>query len=220
MSTLRNALLLTLALAAAPAFAQDGISKVMGGIDAEAGRTYGDLDTVNGGIDIGAGATTGDATTVNGGIEVADKAHTGDLTTVNGSVQLGRDVAVDGDITTVNGSIFVDRGGKVESDITNVNGGIGLVDADVGGDLHTVTGDITVGIGSHVRGGIRVEKNKSSMHFGSKRDPRVVIGPDAVVEGPLVFERPVVLYVHGTAKIGPVTGATAKRFDTATAPKD
>ena len=35
-----------------------------------------------------------------------------------------------------------------------------------------------------------------------------------------LFERPVVLYVHKTAKIGRVSGATAKIFDTPTAPKD
>lgn len=220
MSIARNVLLLTLALGTAPAFAQQEVSKVLGGIDADAGQTYGDLNTVNGGIDIGAGAKTGDATTVNGGIDVADKARTGDLTTVNGGVELGRDVSVDGDITTVNGSIFVDRGGKVEGDVTNVNGGIGLVATEVGGGLQTVTGDITVGVDSHVKGGIRIEKNKGSIRFEPKRDPRIVIGPNAVVEGALVFERPVVLYVHRTAKIGRVTGATAKTFDTPTAPKD
>jgi hypothetical protein len=53
-----------------------------------------------------------------------------------------------------------------------------------------------------------------------KRKPRIVIGPNAVVEGPLVFKREVNLYVHRTARIGQVTGATAVRYDGATAPKD
>ena len=39
-----------------------------------------------------------------------------------------------------------------------MNGGIGLVDTDLGGGIETVNGDITVGVGSHVKGGIRVEK--------------------------------------------------------------
>ena len=39
-----------------------------------------------------------------------------------------------------------------------------------------------------------------------------------MVDGPLVFEREVELYVHNTAKIGAVTGATARcRYDGADA---
>ena len=48
---------------------------------------------------------------------------------------------------------------------------------------------------------------------GAMRD--VVIG-----RVPLVFERPVTLYVHTSAKIGAVTGATAKSFSTDTAPAE
>ena len=44
--------------------------------------------------------------------------------------------------------------------------------------------------------------------------------PAEVVEGPLVFKREVNLYVHSTARIGQVTGATAVRYDGPTAPKD
>ena len=50
-----TALLLTLALATTPALAQQEISKVNGSITADAGQTYGDLDTVNGSIRIGDG---------------------------------------------------------------------------------------------------------------------------------------------------------------------
>ena len=47
-----------------------------------------------------------------------------------------------------------------------------------------------------------------------------MIGPGAVVEGPLVFEREVKLYVHASARTGSVRGATAQRYDTPTAPRD
>ncbi len=221
MTPFRQALLLTLALSAAPAFAHDDdTSKVNGSIHAEAGRSYGDLSTVNGGIDIDAAATTGSASTVNGGIEVGDRARTGGLETVNGGIRLGREVQVDGGLEAVNGSLFADRGSRIREDVENVNGGIGLVDADVGGGIRTVRGDVTVGVGSHVKGGLRVEKPNGGFHLGKQRPPRIVIGPDAVVEGAMVFEHPVVLYVHKTAKTGPVSGATAKTFDTPTAPKD
>ncbi len=90
----------------------------------------------------------------------------------------------------------------------------------VGDDVETVRGSITVGVDSHVAGGLRVEKSTGFFNTDSKKPPRIIIGPNAVVEGPLVFERPVVLYVHRTAKIGPVTGATAQSFDGDTAPKE
>ncbi|KAF1719461.1 hypothetical protein [Pseudoxanthomonas wuyuanensis] len=215
----RTVLLLTLALAAVPAFGQTEISKVNGGIEAEAGQTYGDLDTVNGSIRIRDGAIVEDASTVNGSITVDNKAQTASLATVNGSIRLGSDVTVDGDIETVNGSIFVDRGGSVRGDVETVNGSIGLVATRLGGGIETVRGDITVGVDSQVKGGIAVKKS-TGISFEKKRDPRIVIGPNAVVEGPLVFERPVKLYVHRSASIGPVTGATAQIFDSATAPKD
>lgn len=50
--------------------------------------------------------------------------------------------------------------------------------------------------------------------------PRVVIGPNAVVEGALVFEREVNLYVHQRARVGAVSGATALRYNSASPPKD
>ncbi|WP_211369406.1 hypothetical protein [Pseudoxanthomonas kalamensis] len=215
-----NALLLTLALAATPALAAQDISKVNGSITAEAGQSYGDLETVNGSIRIQDGAVVEDAGTVNGSITVDAKATTGDLETVNGSIRLGEHVTVRGGIDTVNGAVFIDRGGEVKDGVETVNGAIGLVATRVGGGIETVNGDITVGIDSHVRGGITVEKPNSRFGFKPKRDPRVVIGPNAVVEGPLVFERPVVLYVHKSARTGPVRGATARVFEGNTAPQD
>ncbi|WP_454832740.1 hypothetical protein [Pseudoxanthomonas wuyuanensis] len=215
----RTVLLLTLALVAAPAFSQTEISKVNGGIEAEAGQAYGDLDTVNGSIRIGDGAVVEEASTVNGSVTVGSKAQAASLSTVNGSIKLGREVTVDGGIETVNGSIFVDRGGSVRGDVETVNGSIGLVATRLGGGIETVRGDVTVGVDSQVKGGITVKKSKG-FTIEKKRDPRIVIGPNAMVEGPLVFERPVSLYVHRSARIGAVTGATAQIFDSATAPKE
>lgn len=220
MSPRRTALFLTLALCAAPAFAAEDISKVNGSISAESGQTYGDLETVNGSIRIAGGATTQDAGTVNGSISVGDKATVGSLETVNGSIKLERDVVVDGSLETVNGSIFVDRGGKVKDGAETVNGAIGLVATELGGGIETVRGNVTVGVDSRVKGGLRVQKSTGMFNVGNNKPPRIIIGPNAVVEGPLVFEREVVLYVHRTAKTGPITGATAKSYDGDTAPKD
>ena len=197
------ALSVALALGAAPAIAQTSIDKVNGSITADAGQTYGDLDTVNGSIRIEAGARVADAGTVNGSIKVAENATVEGLSTVNGSIRAEDGLKADGDVSTVNGSIFVGRGGSI------------------GGGIETVNGDLTVGGGSHVRGGIRYTKpNRNWLGFGKQRDPRVIIGPDARVDGPLVFEREVKLYVHSTAQIGPVTGATAQRYEGDRAPRD
>ena len=210
----------------APAHDHEGpgrdIDKVNGSITASAGETYGDLSTVNGGIDLERGARVRDVETVNGGIEAADDVSAHSVSTVNGAIRFGKQARIDGDVETVNGGIFIDRGGNVRDDVSTVNGAIGLVDTDLGGGIETVNGDITVGVGSHVKGGIHVEKPSGNwnLRWGKPKVPRVVIGPEAVVEGPLVFEREVKLYVHQSARIGNVSGATAQRYSAATPPKD
>ena len=219
MTRTRTALLLTLALATTPALAQQDVSKVNGSVSADAGQAYGDLETVNGSVSIAAGATVEDASTVNGSITVGDKAQAASLETVNGAIRIGKDVQVRKDVETVNRSIFTDRGTTIGGNVDTVNGAIGLVGTQLAGGIETVNGDITVGIGSHVKGGIKVEKPRG-WSIKPRRDPRIIIGPNAVVEGPLVFERPVTLYVHTSARIGAVTGATAKPFSTDTAPAE
>ncbi|PPT74358.1 hypothetical protein XaplCFBP3122_16955 [Xanthomonas arboricola pv. populi] len=213
-------LLLALSLVCASAWADEDISKVNGRISAEAGKVYGGLDTVNGSIEVGAGAQTRSVETVNGKIQIGDNARTGDVSTVNGAITLGQKVVVSGGLETVNGSVLVERGSRISGGVETVNGSIGLVETELGEGIETVNGDITVGVRSHVHGGIAVAKPNFSFSFKPARKPRVVIGPDAVVDGPLEFEREVSLYVHRTAKIGAVTGATARSFDSDVAPKD
>ena len=214
-------LALVLALACAnPALAAEDISRINGSIETTAGGHYGDLETVNGAVRVAERVQAGAASTVNGSITVGDGARLESLEAVNGSLRLGRDVQVAGGIETVNGSVFVDQGSTIGKDVETVNGAIGLVRTQVGGDIETVNGNITVGIGSHVHGGITVSRSHGIFGGKPKRKPRVVIGPDAVVDGPLLFEREVDLYVHRSARIGPVTGAEPVIFDTDTAPRD
>lgn len=199
------------------------IDKVNSSITAEAGQVYGDLSTVNGSIKIDANARLKDAETVNGSIRAQDGIQARSLSTVNGSINVGERARIDGGIETVNGGVFVDRGSEVKRSIETVNGAIGIVDTDLGGGIETVNGDITVGMGSHVKGGVKVEKpnnNWGGFRMGKQKIPRIVVGPYAVVDGPLVFEREVKLYVHSSARIGTLRGATAVRFDGTTPPKD
>ena len=215
---------LSLLLAATPAVADESVSRVNGSITAEAGRQYGDLSTVNGSIRIEDGARAGDADTVNGSIRAGDGIEARSLATVNGSIRVGSDARIGGTVETVNGSVFVDRNGIVGGNVQTVNGAIGLVATAVAGNVETVSGDVTIGVGSRVSGSVRVTKPSSNwLPFsvgGSRRSPRIIIGPNAVVEGPLVFEREVVLYVHESARIGAVSGATAVPYSGPRAPAD
>ena len=189
---IRTRLALCLLFAAAtPAFAGEGdIDKVNGSITVDPAQHAGDLDTVNGSIRIGANATAGDASTVNGSIQIGDGAHTGALETVNGGIRGGTGLVVDGGVETVNGSIFIDRNGRVSK-------GVGTVNQRHRPGVHRgsaaastpSTATLTVGIGSHVRGRIRVEAEQQLVrrpHGQSQKPPRIIIGPNAVVDGPLV----------------------------------
>ena len=218
---LAAALALSFALPLAHAADVQSVDKVNGSITATAGQAWGKLETVNGSIRIEDGVTTGNAETVNGSIRVGDAARTGNLETVNGGIRLGQRVQAGG-LETVNGEIFADRGSRLRGDIETVNGAIGLVETELSGGISTVNGDITVGVGSRVHGGIRVEKahRNWNIRFGKQRPPRIIIGPNAVVDGPLVFEREVVLYVHTTARTGAITGATPVAYSEPHAPSE
>lgn len=209
-------LLLALALIApltlaAPAAAQDDIDKINGTAQVEAGQHAGDVSTVNGAVRIGEGAVVNQASTVNGSVELGSKAQAGSLGTVNGAVTAGPDSVVSGKVETVNGRISLARNAQVHGRVSNVNGTIVLQAARVDGRIETVSGDIDVGADSRVDGGILVDKPSGWFHFKSCT-PTVVIGPRAVVNGTLDFRRDVKLQVSDSAQIGPVKGATAKRF--------
>ena len=176
-------------------------SKVLGSITAQAGQAYDSLDSVNGGISIQRGATVRSAETVNGGISLdIDSEVSGDLETVNGAIRIGPRGVVAGDADTVNGGIRLDGG-------------------TVRGVMRTVNGDITLARGSQA-GSIEIEEpNRGWWNWGSEKLPRIVIGPEAKVNGPMVFKREVKLYVHATATIGEVRGATAVRYEGEDAPE-
>lgn len=217
--TLRLAIALALlaTASAAPLFAHDGdggdISRINKSITVEDGGKAGELDTVNGSIRVGENATIESAETVNGSVRLGRGAHAGEIETVNGGIDLAEDVTVARNVEAVNGSIELERGAEVVGEVSNVNGTIEARAAHVGGRISTVSGDVRVLDGSRVDGGILIEE-PSGWNFSWKqnRPPRVVIGENAVVGGELRFEREVELHVHESAKIGPVVGATAKRY--------
>ena len=211
---------LALSLAVGPAFAHDNddnddnsIEHVNGSISAEAGHSYDDLSTVNGGISLADGAKAKDVSTVNGGLSLDDNVEVESLDTVNGGISTGENCRIEKDASTVNGGIRITFHSHVGGEVSTVNGGITVQQTEVGGQVHTVNGDITIGAQSVVHGGILVEKSHGfGIHWGKESKPRIVIGPNAVVEGELRFEHAVDLFVHPTAKIGKVTGATVQTY--------
>jgi DUF4097 and DUF4098 domain-containing protein YvlB len=189
----------------------NGLDKVNGSVDVQAGAHVGNASTVNGGIDIGHDATVAGAETVNGGIDLGPHAHANSLGTVNGGIQIGAAADVAHKASTVNGELQLSAGSHVGGKLENVNGAISLDHANVDGGIETTNGDVTIGAGSIVHGGLHVEKPNGFWSHTSRK-PRIVIGPDAVVDGALVFDRDVDLLVAPSAKIGKVTGATPQPY--------
>jgi DUF4097 and DUF4098 domain-containing protein YvlB len=190
---------------------QSGASTVNGSVTVPPGLQSGAVETVNGSIDIGDNATVSTGSTVNGSIRVGAHARADSLSTVNGAVTLGEGAQVAHGVRTVNGGLILKNSADVAGGLRNVNGHIALTAAHVAGGLRTVSGNIDLAGGSHVEGGILVEQASGWFNWNGSK-PRIVIGPGAVVQGELRFERPVQLYVSDTASVGPIIGATAIHF--------
>ena len=212
--------LLALPLVVGLAHAADNVDHVNGAIEIAAGQQAGNLSTVNGAIRLGDGARAGSASTVNGSITLGTRATAESVSTVNGGVRLGEGAQVAKSVSAVNGGVHLLQGAHVGGNVGNGNGAIGLVDATVDGGLRTASGDIDVGAGSVVKGGLLVDKSNgwSLFQFWSSA-PRVVVGPGASVEGTLDFRRTVKLYVSDRAHVGAIKGATPIRFSGATPPR-
>lgn len=195
------------------------IDKVNGSIHVPDNATVGKLSTVNGSIHVGNGAHAVEAGTVNGGIEIGDAASIDALNTVNGGIHIGARAKIAKTVEAVNGSITLGEGAEVAGRVSNVNGGIALNAAHVGGGIETTSGDIDVGADSHVEGGILVNADNSWFHFGISRNPRIVIGPHAVVKGDMVFKRDVTLFVSDSATVGKIEGAKTVKFSGDKAPQ-
>ncbi|SIQ20798.1 DUF4097 family beta strand repeat-containing protein [Solilutibacter tolerans] len=199
------------------------VSTVSGDIDIDAGVTAKNVESVSGDIQGDADVQLGDAETVSGDIELGARGRAGSVQTVSGDIRFDNGGRLES-TETVSGDVFINRDGRVARGVETVSGSVGLVASEVGGDIVTYTGDVTVGVGSHVRGGLTVRKPKKNggitiVNLRVKQDPpRIIIGPNARVDGALTFEHEVKLYVHRTARIGKITGATPVYFDTPRAP--
>jgi DUF4097 and DUF4098 domain-containing protein YvlB len=199
---------------------------VNGGIFVDSGQKARQVSAVNGGIHVGSDATVGEVTTVNGGVTLGTGVTAESLHTVNGSISIGQGTHVKGEVRTVNGGLNIADGVDIAGDLSNLNGRMRLLGVHIGGAVQTRDGDIYVGPGSRIDGGLRV----SAFNFEHGADnwfirlifgnysgpdqhvPTIIIAPGAVVSGTLHFEREVNLYVSNRAKIGPVEGTTPSPY--------
>jgi len=95
----------------------------------------------------------------------------------------------------------------VTGNVSNVNGSIELVGSEVGGDISTVAGGVELSDASVVKGDIIIEKPGMWNRNGNNdKFPVIVIGPGSVVEGSIVLEREVKLYISDSAEVGGVEG--------------
>jgi DUF4097 and DUF4098 domain-containing protein YvlB len=188
----------------------DGSTKINGSVHIPAGKAAEEARTINGSIHIDDNAAVTSAVTVNGSVRLGAHATATSAKTVNGAITLGEGAHVSGSAGSVNGELTLESGAEVSGSLANVNGKINLNSAHVAGGIKTVNGNISIMGTSHVEDGILVER-PSGIVFNSD-DPVIVIGPGAVVQGDLRFERKVKLYVSEKATIGTVTGAAPISF--------
>ena len=193
----------------------DGATTVNGSIRVgENAVVTGRLGTVNGSIRIDDGAEVEDVETVNGRLQLGEGVRASSLSTVNGAVTLASGAVVAGDIEAVNGAITVEKEAAVAGAVGNVNGRIELTGTEIGGNVTTVTGDVQINH-SVLKSDLVIEK-PSFWGRASNRKPRVVIGPGSRIEGALVIEYEIELFISDSAEVGEVKGVMtlddAKRF--------
>jgi DUF4097 and DUF4098 domain-containing protein YvlB len=169
----------------------------------------GDLRTVNGSVRVGAGARTRDLDSINGSISLAERVQAGAVTTVNGALAVAGGVRIAGSLGTVNGAVRGAGGSIVDGDVRTVNGPIELRGVTVKGRVGNHAGDLRLLDGSLVEGDVELEEPDQA---GDRSDV-VVIGVGAQVRGVLRVARPVRLFVHPSARIGRVEGATPVAFE-------
>ncbi len=174
-------------------------------------RVDGQVNNVNGRIQVGRDTQVLGVRNVNGRIDLANEVEVdGDVSTVNGRVELGESVRVSGDVESVNGRISAAQGAIIGGTVSSVNGSVELHATRAGG-LLTSNSHVRLEAGTVIEGELRVRKRRG-LNINSGSSPKIIIGRDARIQGPLTFEREVELYVHESAAVGEISGAEAIRY--------
>jgi hypothetical protein len=183
-------------------------------VEADTVAESSDFSTVNGDIEIADGARVQSVRAVNGNITLGKGAQARSVESVNGRVEIGPDAQLGRGVKLVNGAVTLATGVLVRGSVATVNGEIVARGATIDGDVENYQGGMQILDGSIVKGSLTVHEPETGAD--DREPPRIVIGPDSRVLGPLKFERAVSLYVHETAQIGPVDGAEPVRYSGAT----
>lgn len=163
------------------------------------------FSTINKSIRLESGTSAGDVESVNGAIRIGDDSVVESVESVNGSIRIGDGVKVERDIEAVNGAIELGQGSDVGGSIESVNGSIKLRHTQVADHVQTVNGDIHLLDGTIVEGYVKVKKPRGWSSHRNK-PVKVEIGENVQVMGDLVFEQPVELKLHPSARVGDVIG--------------
>ena len=189
----------------------DGSTKVNGSVHVAAGKAAEEAHTVNGIIHVDDNAAVTSAGTVNGSVRLGAHATATSAKTVNGAITLGEGAHVSG--SAVLGQWRPDSGKR--------RGGFRLPDQCQRQDQferracsrrHQDRERRHPNLGRLSRRRRNSGREAELHSHSTSEDPVIVIGPGAVVQGDLRFERKVRLYVSDKATIGTVTGATPIPF--------
>jgi len=99
--------------------------------------------------------------------------------------------------------------------VATTNGRIEISDSSIQNSIETSEGDIEIN-NTVVHGDVLIRKKGFWDFIGLDFfAPKVVIGPNSVVEGSLFIHRKAKLYVHETAQVTAIDGAQAEYYSTA-----
>ena len=166
----------------------------------------GNHSSVNNSIRIDKNSTTGNVDSVNGSIRIGANSFVESIESVNGSIDLENDVTVDKGVEAINGAVKLESGCEVGGNVETINGGIRLQNTQISGDVETVNGQIRILEGSEVSGNVVVREPKGWNWTRERKPVQVEIGKDVLVHGDLIFEHPVRLKIHDSARVGDIIG--------------
>ena len=136
---------------------------------------------INGSVFTGSGCEVrGMLRAVNGVVRVGRDSEVGSCQAVNGGIGLEENVRVHGHAKAVNGAVMSEMGCTIETYVHAVNGAVTLKGTQVGKDVVSWNGDITLEDGCRVAGDLIVKKTKGS---GSRHHTLKVTLDNSVVSG-------------------------------------
>jgi hypothetical protein len=168
------------------------------------------ISSVNGDVHIETRAAAKRVVTITGEVTIDSEGTAYSVETVSGAIHIGSRVKIRDYVKSVAAPITVDPGAEIGGSVENTGGDIKIDGATVLGGIVGAAANITVDGQSRIKGGLQYHEISARLRGAGdfNRQPVVIVGPNASVEGELSFKRPVILYVSDKATIGAVSGTT------------